>query len=448
MMCTWVAGDIQRMRDDYYNCFEHFFWAQDDFLGMVPTEPVWWSGHTRYRESVVAIKLLIDQSHANGIKAITYAKRLGNGVRGVEAVRRHPEWVWQDGGTLSLGRHVKQIHDWDSSNQAGSANYVQINYNMNDPAVVEVGIKSLSDSATFFGWDAARWDGNFDVMSQVYDLEGKLVEKLTPDQVDARSAANMRHSKDEITKAHPQFRYGYNWMQGNWQEMMATNPRESTELCRGGGLIMNELIRGSAGVQSPFHRWDVFGPTLADDTEAVKKLGGYYGPIFDFANTPDGKYANAFAYAAGAHPYYHHLWGAFVTRNSAFIWDNALTRMHTPENAVLVSAGIWWRNWVFERPVDDTHRQLIIHLINPPAHPTVGASLKPEDMPPPLKDVKVQILPALLEGWTPVRATCLSPEPALRETLPLAAVAGVYNCTVPEVDLWTILVVDMTKGRR
>jgi hypothetical protein len=211
---------------------------------------------------------------------------------------------------------------------------------------------------------------------------------------------------------------------------------------------MNEYINGAAAVQHPLHQWDVYGPSVADDVEAIKKLGGYYGPILSSQDTPDGKYTNVFAYAAGAHPYYHHLWGDFVTRNSAFLWDNALTRVHAPEDMVLVSAGVWWRNWVSERPLDATHEELIIHLINPPAHPTVGASPKPEDMPPPLKGVEVRLLPGGLSGWTPVDAWRLSPEPAVRESLPLSAAEGVYKCTVPEVDLWTILVINMRKGGR
>jgi hypothetical protein len=450
---SYMDHYTQTMRAGYFNCFEYMFWAQDDFLAMVPVQPVWWSGQARYRESEASLKLLIATAHEQGIKAITYAKYCGAGSFGMEKAREHPEWVYQSDGTLSVDRAVKQIHDWDSTDQdlAGKhwGGWDAVNYNMNNPAALEVGIKSLSDSATVLGWDAARWDGNFDVSSEVYDLSGKLVEKLTPDQVDAHNAANMARTKAEVSQAHPQFRYGYNWMLGTWQHMMTTTSRESTELCRGGGMIMNEYIRGSTSVQSPWHRWDAFGPSMADDVEAVRKLGGYYDPILvDWGTTPDGKYADAFTYAAGAHPYYAHLWGDFVTRNSAFLWDNALTRVHDPEDLAQVSTGVWWESWVFQRPLDATHQQLIIHLINPPAHPTVGASPKPEDMPGPQKDLQVRLKPGGLGGWIPARAWVLSPEPALREALPLQTVENVYQCTVPEVDLWTILVIDMTKGGR
>ncbi|OPZ87558.1 MAG: hypothetical protein BWY76_00397 [bacterium ADurb.Bin429] len=446
---SWVQNYMKDFRGGYYNCFEHFFWAQDDFLGMVPTKDVWWSGQARYRESVVAIKTLIDTAHANGVKAITYAKLTGGGSYGMEMARRHPEWVWQNGGTLSVHRGVQSIAKWDEPLTRGlPQSWVPVNYNINDPKVVEIGIKNLCDSATFFGWDGARWDGNFNVRAETFDLNGNPVDKLTPDQIDARNAENMRLTKAYISKVHPRFRYGYNWTQGNWSQTMATTPRESIELCRDGGLIMNEYINQADSVQHPLHRWDVYAESVANDVQAIKKLGGYYGPILASQNTADGKYTNIFAYAAGAHPYYQHVWGAFVTRNSAFIWDNALTRVYNPENIIQVPASVWWRHWVFIRPIDAKCKQLIIHLINPPVKPTVGEGKKPEDVPPPLKNIEVRILPALLDGWTPTRATRLSPEPALREAVPVQAVEGVFKLTVPEVTLWNIVVIDLKKGGR
>ncbi len=330
-----------------------------------------------------------------------------------------------------------------------SSGWNAVNWNMNDPKVVEVGIKALSDSAAMFGWDGARWDGNFDVSSEVTDLTGHTVEKLTHDQVDARNAANMRHTKEVISTAHPDFFYGYNWMMGTWEQSMANNPRESQELLHNGGLVMNEYIRGSAGVMHPLHKWEAYAGALVNDVEAVKQLGGYYGPILDAPDNPDGKYSNIFAFAAGAHPYYGHKWGEFVTRYSAFLWDNALTRLHEPENTVVAPDSLWWRQWVFQRTLDPRHRQLIVHLINPPVNPTVGDNKQASDVPAPLKAIDVHLFPAMLQGWTPVRATDLSPEPATAQTLPVQPVEGVYKITVPTVELWHILIIDLApKGGR
>ncbi len=445
---SWVERYTVGMRSDYHNCFERFFWAQDDFMGMVPTKDAWWSGQARYRESKAALKLLIDKAHEQGIKAITYAKLTGGGTYGMEMARQHPEWIWQYSGTLAVDRNVKEIHDWDVTSEKHWGGWVAVNYNINNSEVLDIGIKNLGESAAVLGWDGARWDGNFDVQSETYDLEGKLIEKLTPDQVDARNAENMRKTKEYLTKKYPQFRYGYNWTQGNWRQTMATTPRESTELCRGGGLIMNEYINQADGVQHPLHRWEVYAASVADDVDAIRKLGGYYGPILSSQNSADGRYTNIFAYAAGAHPYYQHLWGGFVTSNSAFIWDNALTRVYSPENTILAPSSIWWRNWVYERPIDKSHKQLIIHLINPPAKPTVGEGKSPADVPPPLKNINISVMPTLLDGWKPVRATSLSPEPMSRENVPVQSVENVYKLTVPEVALWNILVIDMKKGGR
>ncbi len=446
---AWADNYVKRFREGYYNGFEHFFWGEDDFLGLTPKVDVWYSGQARYRGAQSVLHAIIDKAHAQGMKAITYAKLTGGGTYGAEMARRHPEWVWQDNGTLAVERGVESLAKWDDPTiKQLPQSWVATNYNMNDPAVVDIGIRELGNSAVMFGWDGARWDGNFDVRSEVYDLDGKLVEKLSGDQVDARNAANMRRTKDAITRRLPRFVYGYNWTQGNWLQTMATTPRESLELCRGGGLIMNEYINQAESVQHPLHRWDVYAPSVADDVEAIKKLGGYYGPILGSPDSADGLYTNVFAYAAGAHPYYHHHFGAFMTRYSAFCWDNALRRIHTPENIVLVGGGVWWRNWVFERTTDDGRHQLVVHLINPPAKPTVGEGKKLEDLPPPRRDVEVRVFPALLDGWRPVRAAQLSPRPAVAAPVAVVESEGAYGLKVPEVALWTILVIDLQKGGR
>ena len=453
-------GNIARMRNGYYNSFEIMFWAPDDFLGLTPTTDSWLSGQARYAEvktgvvdfphwgKVYGLKDGIALAHRYGMKVVTYAKLTGGGTYGMEMARRHPEMVWQNSGTLSVIRAAESRARWDDRSVRNlPQGWLPVDYNMNDPKVVDIGIKSLSDSATMFGWDGARWDGNFDVRTEVFDLDGKSVEKLTSEQVDAHNAANMRRTKDYISHVHPRFVYGYNWTQGNWGQSLASNPRESMELCRNGGLIMNEYINGAAGVQHPLHRWDIYGPSVADDVERIKQLGGYYGPILSSNNTADGKYTDIFAYAAGAHPYYHHLWGAFMTRYSAFCWDNALTRIHNPDNLLLAPNNVWWRHWVFERPLDGSHKQLILHLINPPAKSTVGEGPTLADVPVPLKDVAVTVFPNLLHGWTPVKATRLSPEPMLQEDVPIKLAEGVYEMKVPEIPLWTILVIDLVKKR-
>ena len=103
---------------------------------------------------------------------------------------------------------------------------------------------------------------------------------------------------------------------------------------------------------------------------------------------------------------------------------------------------------MFERPLSARQKQLIVHLINPPAKPTVGEGKKREDLPPPVPRVDIKIFTAMLDGFRPVRATCLSPEPARHEAVPIHEVEGAFAMAVPDVALWNILVIDLKKGDR
>ncbi|MCX7933778.1 MAG: hypothetical protein N3A66_00790, partial [Planctomycetota bacterium] len=225
-------------------------------------------------------------------------------------------------------------------------------------------------------------------------------------------------------------------------QSMSINPRESVELCRGGGLIMNEYINQAESVQHPLHRWDVYGPSVAADVEAIKKLGGYYGPILGSPDNADGRYTNVFAYAAGAHPYYHHHWGAFMTRYGGFCWDKAIVRRNDAEKIAAVAGKVWWKHWVFDRPLAKG-KQLIVHLINPPKGETVGEGKTKEDLPPPAQNISVTILPSAFADTVPVRAARLSPEPALKENVALEkSDDGSYRLIITEVAIWNILVIE------
>lgn len=440
----WIEDLINNWRKEYYNGFEKFFWAPDDFIELTPDKEMWFSGQTRYMETKEGLKELIRIAHENGLKAITYAKRTGGGSFGIEMARRHPEWVWHHKGTLSVGRNVKQILEYDIPTKKFWQCWVPVNYNMNDRNVVKIGINELIESTKMFGWDGARWDGNFQVRSEIYDLEGKLIEKLNPEQVDSRNAENMKMTKEMISSVFPNFVYGYNW--ANEGSFLKIN-RELIELCKNGGLIMNEYINQADGVQHPQHKWIDFAILLVKDTELVKNWGGYYGPILGrLRGTVDETYKNIFAYAAGAHPYYYHEFGDFVTRYSAFIWDNSLRRIHNPENIMYIPDNVWWRNWVYERNINSKEKQLIIHLINPPEKPNVG-DLKKE-LPKPIKDIQISIYPVLfLEGYKIVRIVRLNPKPIIRENVKFEFIENVYKFKIDELNMWNILVIQFQKEK-
>jgi len=438
----WVDDILNNWRKEYYNGFEKFFWAPDDFIDLTPEKEMWFSGQTRYMETKKGLIELIRKAHENGMKAITYAKCTGGGSVGVEIARRNPEWVWNNNGVLSIGRAVKQIAEYDIPTKKHWQEWVAVDWNMNDKNVVKIGINELIESTKIFGWDGARWDGNFDVRREIYDLNGNLIEKLTPEQVDARNMENMRMTKEMISKFFPDFVYGYNWANSG----SGLKPdRETIELCRNGGLIMNEYINQAHGVQHPLHKWTDFVQLLIDDTQKVKKWGGYYGPICgSLRGTVDETYKNIFIYASGAHPYYYHEFGDFVTRYSSFIWDNNLRKIQYPDTIINAPDKIWWKYWVYERDISDKEKQIIFHIVNPPSKQNVGEIGK--NLPIPIENISINIFPVLnIKDYEIKRIVKLNPKLVSKEDIKFSFVEGVYKFEIPKLDLWNIIVVELSK---
>lgn len=443
-----IAADARKVLADYrkayYNGYEAEFWAPDEVVTMAPDMDNWYSSVGHYYESRAGTKSFIAEGHRQGIKAIVYERYSGGGSAGAEWARRHPEWMQQTNGVLAIDRQIQQIAEWDGEKPGNFRGWLEVRENLSIPAVLEHSVQELLKSSEEYGWDGARWDGTYKEPVEWTSYDGKVDVKLTPEQAEVKNALNFRRYKNVIGQKFPKFVYASNW--GGIDASMLSNPRETSELCRDGGLVMNEWIRGSAQPQEPLYRWEDYARYLAEDTERARQLGGYYGPILDIGRgvSADDQHKCIFALAAGAHPYYSILWGDFCTRYSYYLWDPALTRIAIPEPLVTAPDSVWWKRWVFERQLSGSHKQLIIHLLNPPTHPCVGEGATAEDLPKPLQELTVQLLPALTARWTPVRATRLIPSPLRQQALPLQdAGGGVMTLTVPELTMWNVLVIDL-----
>ena len=447
----YIVDKVAEFRTGFYNGYENFAWAPEDTMDMTPDTPVWQASLNHYHEDLSWIQRFNAEIHRNGMKAIAYTRFSGGGARGAEIARRHPDWVRQWDGVLAIDPKVQTLDAWDEEKPGNFfKGWAEISWNLSRSEVLETSARELRDSATQLGWDGARWDGTYREPLEQYDNEGKLIAKLTPVEAEAKNAANYRYYKTVVRAKHPRYLVGNNWIGRDFAGCMATNPLESIELCKDGGMVMDEATVSAEWSQDPHHRWVDFAALLLDDTERIKRLGGYYGPILTRRGvnpSADFLYHNAFAYAAGAHPYYHHLWGAFITRYSIFCWDPALTRLVNPETLVMAPDTVWWNKWVFERPLDRTHRQLIVHLFNPPRNPCVGDNGKAEDAPAPQKNVTVRLFPTFPDGWTPRRVARLTPESQQVDWLPLVENAGVMTVTIPELKIWNILVIDVQAGK-
>lgn len=135
---------------------------------------------------------------------------------------------------------------------------------------------------------------------------------------------------------------------------------------------------------------------------------------------------------------------AFITRFSAFLWDNrALAPVADPKPIITVKAdrNILWERFVYERKVDDG-AQTIVHLINSPLHPINGNPAA--KYPPPIPNITVAC--ALPAGKAPRKAFVLTAEPTVAiQELPVEVRDNRASVTVPRLDLWSIVVFDWSQ---
>jgi hypothetical protein len=447
-----ITDRLAQLRSEYYNGYEEFFWAPDDFADMTPEQETYYSGQARYHESANNLKLLVREAHRLGMKVTTYGKSIGSGSAGAAFVRAHPETVYRnDDGWLNMEAKVRALAYWNKpqnwSGQAGDkwqeTNWIF--YNMNDPAVVEYGSLEVARSAQMFGWDGVRFDGHFAAHASWQDANGQT-HRLTPQERDAQTAANIQRMKEIVHRTVPNFYFGYNYLNDSAAIALRTGPLEFKELCRGGGHLMDEYIGQAGGSNHPLHHWKDFIARMTDDTQAVQQNGGYYFPILNYKK-PDLWYADAVAYAAGAHPYYTHVWGAFATRYAGVLWDRALQRVNDPTKVLSAPEGVWWRAFVHQRDAGKNRRQVIVHFINPPVSDVVTNDDK-QGLPQPLHDMAVQVSPAALgTGWKLSAATLLDPDDVSQTSLALTpTTGGKAQVTVPHVRVWSVLVLDFTKN--
>jgi len=444
-----IIDRLTQLRGEFYNGFEKFFWAPDDFANMTPSEKVYYSGQARYYESVENLKYMIGEGHRLGMRAITYGKNMGGGTAGAAFARAHPEMVYIKDGRLRIEAKVRDLHYWDAEkNWAGkegfrwqSTNWVF--YNMNRPEVIDYGSDEIARSATIFKWDGVRFDGHFAAQSKWQDITGK-VHQLTPDETDALTASNIRRMKQRIRKTHPKFVFGYNYLHDGAANRLASGSREFAELCRDGGHIMNEYAGQAKDVNHPWHRWEDWVQGITDDAQMVKRFGGHYFPILHYRGV-DLWYTNAVTYAAGAHPYYNHVWGAFATRYAGILWDRQLRRINNPAGVVVAPLNLWWRRFVHQRSINERHTQVVVHLINPPIKPAIHNDAKDDTFPKPVRNIPVQFYPEAIDGgrWKLTRARLLDPDNVTQTNLTIHDDHGTATVTVPELRIWQVLVFDL-----
>ena len=442
-----LAYDARVFRENYFNWWEKMFWPPDDWGDMVPTQAEWISGQSARYESAKNIKAFIALVKPQGIKSISYAKNTAGGPEGWELARKHLEWYYtDDGGHINGSFNTWDLANWHDiklhTDKEGRKKYASdwwgLMPDLRQQVVLDWGINQILESAKQYGWDGVRFDGHFTAGN------------------DELSTANQRRLKDALWAYDPHFLFGFNmsWSYGyqtsfSAEGMLSGYDHELRELMAGGGQYMQEAINHwayASGGNQVYTSWHDYATKEVAGTNGVRKLGGSYHFIYAISSlTPVARlYKFALGTAAGIHPVYGDSksapgcdnWGRFLTRWSAFVWDTHLQPV-APAGAVDVQSArpLWWQDWVKERVADATTRQLIVHLINPPADDAINHEAL---LPAPLANITVRVkVPA---GQTFTRAILLDPRAGV-DALPLTAHLrnGWAEITVPRVEYWAIV---------
>ncbi len=444
---------FEAMRDNYGNASEHFAWAEEDMVEMSPETDYWFSGQTCYHLKKTGLQQMIRLAHEYGIAQVSYAKFIMSGYLGWKTAYDYPNdhrgqyhypvgmWEGVNNKVLDRFRNKEFLIYENTPGRIGSnpfyvwwADFLPINPDAT-PRMARIAAEEVVRSAKLFGWDGIRWDG--------HPRGGGQCGGAGPYDAGAarRTQALVRYFKEIVGAEFPAFGHGYNYLliQKEPGYDWAYEDFELDELCRGGGLIMNESI-GNA-TSGPY---GYIARNLQVEGNLVRERGGYYLGI-SFASGPrDELVESALWAAAGARPYNsgHTLaMRRYMTRFAQYTLDENLRRLATPEQVLkpLAETRLWWQPFVYETPLADGKRQLVVNLLNLP----LDAQRNPEG-----KASDFRMLPgtdpvaftlSLPEGMTAVGAHLIDPQTLAVEPLPLRD--GRFE--LPAIAHWLVAVIDL-----
>jgi hypothetical protein len=476
-----IERSVDVFRDNYVNTFEKFFWAPDDFAKMTVESPEWYSGQARYHENLERFKHMCEYGRKIGVLPTTYGKSIGSGSAARDFIRANPEMIWGFGGIMDFIPDTEELAKWDIVPEKPWQSTAWANYNMNDPAVVQHGIDQIIASSKQFGWVGVRFDGHFQARTGKHRVGDKIVD-FSPDDADRQTAANQKALKVQTLKVFPDYVFGYNFANCTLDQRFQSNLREAIELCEGGGHIMDEYAKANAGGNHPYRKWADFSLMMVRQTEQVRRLGGELFPML--AGGQVGWYQTIFTLTAGAHPnnqYIPQSLGRFATRYGEILWGSNLRNVWNPLGMVIVRPGVMWENFVREERLDDRHKRLIIHLVNPPLQESatetalvekesngrqqkrfkIAAEAQKQKVAPdyseldrlppiqlepkPQNNIAVRIVPAAMEGkWDASRALLLSADDGSRTEVKLdKSDPYFWQVTVPQLKYWSIIVIEL-----
>ncbi|RPI25055.1 MAG: hypothetical protein EHM61_15385, partial [Acidobacteria bacterium] len=444
-----IARDVENCRANYSNWWEKMFWAPDDWGDLTPETEEWMSGQVGRWENANRIREFIAAAKPHGIKAITYVQNSAKGPPGWGLLRQHPEWFYASpqGIPASWGFDAWDLAHWndfrhtDVPNPPFAAWQWPVCPDLRQPAVLEWGIKELIASMKDFGWDGVRFDGHFTAGN------------------DALSTANMQRVKQAMWQENLGFLFGFNWGLSFGHQMWGTAigpmlglEHEFRESMAGGGAYVQEGINyWGYSPTDTYHLWSHYATAEEANTRGVHALGGSYHFIYALArlNPIDRLYKFAIGTMCGAHPVYGgHFqapgcpsWGRFLTRWSGLVWDAELQPVSDGDVNVIADAPLLWRNWAKQRVVDQSSRQVVVHLVDPQVDDRID--VVDDLLPPPVANIAVRV--RIPDGQGVTKAILLDPWQGDQPTsLEITRDSGIAQVTVPKVEVWSIVVFELS----
>jgi len=421
---------IDELRTAGFTALESGFWAPDDFLGFVPDKELYYGGHLCYKNSTSGTKNYLDCAHKYGMRAAVYSLTWGgSGPPVFEQMRLHPDWFtdaefyadWLENWPMMEREQIPPMAVWPSAGISSG----------NDAGFLKRHAEQFVASHRQIGWDATRYDVYTDIDPWVISATKRV--------------------RAMVAKEEPDYQWGFN------TEVSEKVPPAHLDVMLGnGGLLMNEELRNISRGRGSFAAYLKEALYYRD---IVWAHNGHLGICYDapsgvqlqaggvYATKLDAVYQNILLLAAGGHPFYSSLersigqYNLFALRYAEFIWNNSMRPLKNPA-VIAVPANtelMAWQTLARKLDLPDGRHRLVVHLINPPARD--DAHDPAMSVRPPMRNLPLTI--TLPEGAKVDGAYTLTAQPVMRqESLPLHQNGPALTLTIPEVRLWTVVVVE------
>jgi hypothetical protein len=478
----WDDDAVRRARDhiitarrNYLTITEVMALNPDNFSKCVPDTDKWFAGQgsSQYRNSKAAADALVQTGRRHGVAVVAYEMSTVSGFYGTRFATEHPEWMAYTsrgrfaGGvetqTLAWTRNFYRSYPASLNDQKlierimkpdFGAGLQMVLANLAIPEAVQFHAGQVLAGMKYFGWDGLRWDGHPQVggpgdpvsmgLPKTYDVNGN---PIAPDPAvrDRLSERNVKMIKQMIWKQLPDAVFGYNWGL-EYAKHGKVRPLDYAECCRDGGMILWESINNFHDPSSPWHRWKDAADAIADEVEYPRKHGGFLNigwfPWW-LAGEVYGKHLLSVTFAARARisgtpglpsnlPYFR-----FAARYGRLLYDERVCRAPDWRRRIRVEpSDTWWENYVYQCD-SSAGRQLIVHLVNPPA--TEQVIIDGKQAPETRKDRLVRLTPP--DGQRPKAVYVLSPDrKPYCQKLTYEPRGQELQVHIPELKYWDLLV--------